>query len=159
VEITYEMTVKFMQDYCKDFGAYAQDPETVQNMHAYYTADVEYVPYTAEALAPMKGREQFLHIMSSHPSVHEIIEPEDIIVDEKRKIAVLLLHAKLLDAKTQELLGEKHYFPLYQLVEDGNNTLKIKKILFWEEVLAPGSVDFGEIFKKNPEMKKGFAIQ
>ena len=148
-----------MKDYCEDFGKYAQNPETVQRMHAYYTADVEYVPYTAEALAHMTGRDEFLHIMSSHPTVHEVIEPEEIIVDEKRKIAVLLLDAKLLDAKTNALLGEKHYFPLYQLTADENENLKIKKILFWEEVLAPGSVDFGEIFKQNPEMKKGFSIQ
>jgi hypothetical protein len=156
VEITYETIVKFMQDYCKDFVAYAQNPETVYYMHQYFAPDVEFIPYTAEALAPVKGRDRFLHIMTLHPSVKESIEPEDIIVDEKRRMVVLLLDAKLLDAKSGKLLGEKYYFPLYQLVVDENNTLKIKRILFWEEVLPKGSVDFGEIFRQDPEMRRGF---
>lgn len=157
MEITYDTIVKFMQDYCKDFVAYAQNPETTHHMDAYFAPDVEFVPYTAEALAPVKGRDKFLQIMTSHPSVKEFIEPEDIIVDEKRNIAVLLLQAKLIDAKTDEVLAGKHYFPLYQLAVDENDTLKIKRILFWEEVLPPGSVDFGDIFRKDPEMRKGFS--
>jgi hypothetical protein len=158
MEITYETIVKFMQGYCKDFVAYAQSPETTHHMHAYFDPDVEFIPYTAEALAPVKGRDKFLYIMTLHPSVKESIEPEDIIVDERRKIAVLLLKAKLLDAKTDKVLGEKHYFPLYQLTVDENNSLKIKKILFWEEVLPEGGVDFGEIFRQDPEMRKGFSV-
>ena len=47
--------------------------------------------------------------------------------------------------------------PVYQLMIDENETLKIQKILFWEEVLPPGGVDFGEIFMRDPEMRKGFS--
>jgi hypothetical protein len=156
--ITYEAIIEFMKNYCRDFVAYAQNAETTHRMNAYLAPDVEFVPFTAEALAPVKGRDTFMHIMTTHPSVKESIEPEDIIVDEKRKIAVLLLMAKLIDTKTDEVLASKHYFPLYQLVVDENNTLKIQKILFWEEVLPKGSVDFGDIFRRDPEMRKGFSL-
>ena len=157
MEITYDTIVKFIQDYCKDFVAYAQDPATTHHMHAYFAPDVEFIPFTAAALAQVKGRDTFLHIMTLHPSVKESIEPVDIIVDEKRKIAAVRLKAKLIDVKTNEVLGEKYYFPVYQLMVDENETLKIQKILFWEEVLPPGGVDFGEIFMRDPEMRKGFS--
>ena len=157
MEITYSTIVEFIQNYCKDFIAYAQDTATTHNMYAYFAPDIEFIPFTAAALAPVKGRDTFLHIMTLHPSVKEWIEPVDIIVDERRKIAAVRLKAKLIDVKTNEVLGEKHYFPVYELIIDENETLKIQKILFWEEVLPPGTVDFGEIFMRDPEMRKGFS--
>ena len=157
MESNYNEIKQFMQNYFKDFSAYAQDPRTTHRMDEFFAPDIEFIPYTAEALAPVSGRDNFLNIMTSHPSIKEWIEPEDIVIDEKRKIAVTLLKARLLDAKTEEILGEKHYFPLYELIEDQNNMLKIKRILFWEEVLPSGSPDFGEIFRRDPDMRKGFS--
>ena len=48
-----------------------------------------------------------------------------------------LLNAVLFESKTDKALLRKHYLVRYDLVLDDNNTLKIKKILFFWEVVPP----------------------
>ena len=140
MEFTYDGIVKWMEDYFKAYNSYAQNPETVNKMSEYFTPDVHFIPYVAEFGGPERAvtsRDDFFRMFTGHPAVYEKFEPEDIMVDEKKKIVVALLKVELFDTKTGEVLLRKSYLPRYQLVLDENNTIKIKSILFFWESLPP----------------------
>ncbi len=137
---TYEDMVKWMKDYFDAYNAYAQNPETVNRMSDYFTPDVHFVPYVSDFGGPemaVTNRDDFYRMFTGHPTVYEKFDVDDIIVDERRMVAVALLKVALFDAKTDRVLLRKHYLPRYQLVLDDNNTLKISRIWFFWEAMPP----------------------
>jgi hypothetical protein len=156
MEFVYDDIVQFIRDYFITFTAYAQDPATTDRLHDFYAPDFEIVHYTA-AVNDISGRDNFLRLLSAHPSSHETLTPEDIAVDERRKIAAVLVRAEITDRKTGEVLVVKRYLCEYRLIVDESNTLKIKKIVFFEEVLPPGTLDVGDVYMKDPEMADLFS--
>ncbi|MFH1647244.1 MAG: hypothetical protein ABID71_06145 [Chloroflexota bacterium] len=149
MEFTDDSVLKFMKQYFRDYTDYAQNPGTVQKMHDYFTPDYEFTPFIA-GNATVSGRENFLRLMSSHPSSHESLTPDDIMIDLKRRVAVVLLRAELSDSATGEVLVAKSYHVLYRLVTGESGGIRIKKVLFFEEILPPGTPDMGDVFKKDP---------
>jgi len=148
MDITYDIIVKYMKDYFKTFNKYGQDPETIHRLDEYYAPDLEFNPYVA-GIGHTTGRDEFYQVLLSHPSGHEKLTPEEIVVDEIRKIAVVLIKAEISDSHTGEVLVTKRYFVLYPLVLDENGTIKIKKIqLFWE-VLPPGAMEIDDVFARD----------
>lgn len=148
MEITYDNMVKYMKDYFETFNKYGQDPKTIHRLDDFYAPDVEFTPYVA-GIGHSTGREDFYQILLSHPSGYEKLTPEEIVIDEKRRIAVVLIKAEISDSKTGEVLVTKRYFVLYPLVLDENNTIKIKKIqLFWE-VLPHGALEISDVFARD----------
>jgi len=145
-----------MKDYVKAYNAYAQDPKTTHRMHDYYAPDFEIIHYFMGA-NKISGRDKFLHLMSSHPSSYETLTPEDIVVDERRKVSAMLLKTEVVDKKLGKVVVVERYLVHYQLVLDENSTIKIKKILFFREVLPPGALDTSDVFKKDPEMTALFS--
>ena len=137
---TYDDIVKWMRDYFAAYNAYAQNSDTVNRMSDYFTADVRFVPYISAFGGPEKAitsRDDFFRMFTSHPTVYEKFEVEDIAVDERRMVAVALLKVALFDSRTNEVLLRKHYLPRYQLVLDEKGTLKISTILFFWEATPP----------------------
>ena len=149
MEFTDNGVLKFMKQYFRDYSDYAQNPGTVQRMYDYFTPDFEFTPFIA-GNATISGRENFLRLMSSHPSSYESLTPDDIMIDIKRSVVVVLLRAELADSTTGEVLVAKSYHVLYQLVKDGSGGIRINKVLFFEEILPPGTLDMGDVFKKDP---------
>ena len=148
MECTYDTIVKYMKDYFETFNKYGRDPKTIHRLDDYYAPDLEFTPYVA-GIGHSTGRDEFYKILLSHPSGHEKLTPEEIIVDERRSAAVVLIKAEISDSKTGEVLVSKRYFVLYPLVLDENNTIKIEKIqLFWE-VLPPGAMEIDDVFARD----------
>lgn len=148
MELTYDTIVKYMKDYFETFNTYGQDPKTVHRLDDYYAPDLEFTPYVA-GIGHSTGRDEFFRILLSHPSGYEKLTPEEIVVDERRRIAVVLIKAEISDSRTREVLVTKRYFVLYPLVLDENNTIKIKKIqLFWE-VLPPRALEISDVFVRD----------
>jgi hypothetical protein len=148
MELTYDTIVKYMKDYFETFNTYGQDPKTIHQLDHYYAPDLEFTPYVA-GIGHSTGRDEFFRILLSHPSGYEKLTPEEIVVDERRSIAVVLIKAEISDSRTGEILVTKRYFVLYPLVLDENNTIKIKKIqLFWE-VLPPGALEISDVFARD----------
>jgi len=148
VELTYDNIVKYMKDYFETFNTYGQDPKTIHRMNDYYAPDLEFIPYVA-GIGHTAGRDEFLRILLSHPSGYEKLTPEDIVVDERRKVAVVQIKAEISDSQTGEILVTKRYFVRYPLVLDEDNTIKITKIeLFWE-VLPPGALEISDVFARD----------
>jgi hypothetical protein len=155
MEFTYDNVVKYVKDYFKTFNTYGHDASTIHRLDDYFAPDLEFSPYVA-GVGHISGREEFYHVLLSHPSGLEQLTPEDIVFDEKQKAVVVLIKAVISDSKTGEVLVTKRYFVLYPLVLDEKNTIKIKKIrLFWE-VLPRGAMEIDDVFdrdRKKPAAK------
>jgi len=148
MELTYDNIVTYMKEYFEAFNKYGHDEEAIHRMNDYYAPDLEFFPYIA-GIGHATGRDDFLKILLSHPSSLEQLTPEDITVDERRKVAVVQIKAEISDSKTGEILVTKHYFIRYPLALDENNTIKIKKIeMFWE-VLPPGAMEIDDAFARD----------
>ena len=149
MDFTYDNIMQFMQQYFRDYTDYAQNPGTIFRMYDYFTPDYDFKPYIA-GNARITGRDEFLKLMSSHPSSHESLTPADILIDHKKNTVAVLLNAELRDKATRQVLVKKSYHVLYRLILDENRTIKIKRVLFFEEVLPPGTLDIGDVLKKDP---------
>ena len=147
MEFAYDSVLKWMKEYFQAYNLYAQDPKTVERMSDYFAPDMQFTPYVAALGKGVKSRVDFYRILAGHPSAYEQFTPEDIIIDERRQAVVVLLKAEVFDTKTKKSLFVKRYLPYYQMALDENKTLKIKKIQFFWEELARGSLDVHEAFR------------
>jgi hypothetical protein len=151
---TYDEMMNWMKAYFDAYNAYAQNPETVGRMADYFTPDVHFVPYISDFGGPghpVTNREDFFRMFIGHPTVYERFSVDDIVIDERRMVAVALLDVSLFDSKTNKVLLQKHYLPRYQLVVDDMNTLKISRILFFWEAMPP-EVDAAYAIEKPREL-------
>jgi hypothetical protein len=148
MELTYDNIIKFMKEYFPAYNANAQDPKTTHKMYDYFAPDLEFIPYVA-GLEHTTSRDEFLGIMSSHPGSYETITADDIFIDERKKVVVVLAHTEVVDRKTGKVVVRKSYLPRYQLALDENNTIKIKKLQFFWEVLPPGALEVHEVFRRD----------
>lgn len=148
MNLTYDEILNYMQRYFRDFEAYGQNPDTIRRMDEYFAADFEFIPYVA-TIQPVKGRDIWYQVLLSHPSGFEKLTPEDLVIDERRQVAVALIKAEILDSTTREVLVTKRYFAHYPLVVDENNGIKIKKLQFFWEVLAPGTLEIDDVFDRD----------
>jgi hypothetical protein len=148
MEFTYEGIVKYMKEYFEAFNAYGQNPETIHRMDEYFAPDFEFLPYVA-TIPKVKGLDAWYRVLLSHPSGYEKLTPEDIVIDERRKVVVTMIKAEIMDSKTREVLVTKRYFARYPLVLDENNKIKIKNLQFFWEVLAPGAMEIDDVFDRD----------
>jgi hypothetical protein len=148
---TYDDIVKWMKSYFETYNKYAQLPETVDKMNDYFAPDLVFKAYIAGLGdgSPVTDREVFKRILSAHPNSYETFEPLDIAVDERKMVVAALLDVDVIDRTTEKVVVEKHYLVRYQLKVDENNTLKIKQIDFFWEVLPPGVPDVDDFFGRN----------
>jgi hypothetical protein len=140
---THDEIVQWMRDYFATYNLYAQDAATVHRMDEYFAPDLRFMPYMSVFGGPDAGHhtsEDFYGMLTTHPDDYEQFEVLDIFVDEQRLVAVAFLVARIYRTKDDELLVQKHYLPLYELISDENGKLKIKTIrFFWEA--SPPEVD------------------
>ena len=155
MEITYDKIVDWMKSYFKTYNQYAQVAETVDKMNDYFAPDLVFKAYVAglgDGTA-ITDREVFKHILTAHPDSYETFEPLDIAVDERKMVANALLDVDVVESKTGKVVVEKHYLVRYQLKVDENDTLKIKQIDFFWQVLPPGVPDVDDFFGRNLDKK------
>jgi hypothetical protein len=148
MELTYDSIVKYMNEYFEVFNTYGQNPATIHRMDEYFAPDFEFVPYVA-TIPKVVGRAPWYDVLLSHPSGYEKLTPEDMVIDERRQVVVVLIKAEIMDSKTREVLVTKRYFARYPLVLDENKTIKIKKLEFFWEVLPPGSMEIDDVFDRD----------
>ena len=148
MEFTYDNIVQYMKDYFETFNKYGRDPETIHRLNDYYAPDLEFNAYVA-GIGRSIGCDDFFRIQLSHPSSVEMLTPEEIMVDERRKIAIVQIKAEISDSQTGEILVTKRYFIRYPLALDENNNIKIKAIILFWEVLPPGAYEIDDAFARD----------
>ena len=156
MRFSYDDALEFMEKYYKVVNTQAQEPETMHRIEKYYVPDLEIIPYVA-GQARVFGRDQFVKLMSSHPSTHEKLTPEHIMIDERKKFVTVLLKTEVSDKVTGEILLTRMLVCMYQLTVDDNNKIKITKLIYFEEGVPPGTVQIEDIYGKEPGMAKMFS--
>ncbi len=149
MELNYDTIQKWMKDYFETYNLYAQNPDTVHKMDKFFAPDMEFIPYVASLKGtegPVNSRENFYKILAGHPSSYETFKPEDIVIDDKRGVVVVLLKVQVFDSRTEKVLLRKSYLPWYKLILDENKDIKIQKIQFFWEVMPPGTLEVNELF-------------
>jgi len=143
VKPTYDEIVQWMKDYFAAYNEYAQDAATIHHLDKYFAPDLTFIPYMSVFGGPdaaITSRDDFYGMLTDHPDDYEQFEVLDVFADEQRMVSVAFLIARIFATKTDDLLVEKHYLPLYELELDGDGSLKIKTIrFFWEA--SPPEVD------------------
>ncbi len=156
MEYPYDEILKWMGKYFETYNKYAQNPETAQRMCEFFAEDLEF----SAAVARLKGlnsREEFLRNVSSHPSHHETIKPEDIIIDDRKNTVVVLAKTELRDTKTGEIVIVDEYLVRYQLIIDENETLKIRRMLLFKKILTPDETQRErELIQRDPVTAKNY---
>ena len=150
MEFTYDNILKWMTEYFEVYSTYGQDAETADKMKDYFAPDLRFIPYIAGIGGPEGGffsRDEFIHTAKSHSSWYEKLTPEDITIDVNRKVVAVLFGMEVVDRKTGEVAVKKSAMAHYELVLDENDTIKIKTIRFFWEVLPPGVPEFYDLYK------------
>jgi hypothetical protein len=150
MELTYDNIVSWMNKYFNVYSSFGQNAETADRMNDFFSPDLRFIPYIAAIGGPdggFKSSEEFIRTAKSHPSWYEKLTPEDMTVDERRKVVVVRFGMEVIDRKTGEVAVRKSAIAHYELVLDENSTIKIKTIRFFWEVLPPGVPEFYDLYK------------
>jgi len=149
VELSYDNILNFMKEYFNTYSTYGQKLETAHRMHDFFLPEIRFIPYIAALGGPeggFKSRDEFLTTAVRHTAWYEKLIPQDITIDERRSIAVVLFGMEVVDIEKDEVVVRKSAIAHYQLVLDENSTIKIKTIQFFWEVLPPGVPEFYDLF-------------
>ena len=150
MELTYDNIVSWMNEYFNVYSTYGQNAETADRMNDFFAPDLRFIPYIAAIGGPeggFKSSEEFICTAKSHPSWYEKLIPEDMTVDERKKVVVVRFRMEVVDRKTGKIAVKKSAIAHYELILDENNTIKIKTIRFFWEVLPPGVPEFYDLYK------------
>jgi len=150
MKLTYDDIVKWMTEYFKVYSTYGQDAATADRMKDYFAPDLRFIPYIAGIGGPEGGffsRDEFIHTAKSHSTWYEKLTPINLTVDERKKAVVALFGMEVIDRKTGEVAVKKSAIAHYELVLDEDNTIKIKTIRFFWEVLPPGVPEFYDLYE------------
>ena len=140
MDATYDTIAQWLREYFETYNLHAQYEDTIHAMDKFFAPDLRFVPYAHLFGGPDAGyfsRETFYEMLTGHPDDYERFEVLDIFVDEKRLVATAFLKATIYDSNTDLPLVQKHYLPLYELMVDDNDQLKIKTIRFFWEATPP----------------------
>jgi hypothetical protein len=148
-ELNYDSIQRWMKEYFQTYSAYGQKPETADRMKDFFAPDLRFIPYIAGIGGPdggFKSRDEFIQTAKSHPSWYERLIPDVFTIDERQKTVVVLFRMEVVDTKKNEVAIRKSAIAHYELTLDENNTIKIKKIRFFWEVMPEGFKEFYELF-------------
>ena len=152
MELNYDSIEKWMQKYFDTYSTYGQKPETADRMEEFFAPDLRFIPYIAKIGGPeggFKNRNEFIQTAKTHPSWYERLIPDDLTIDEKKRAVVVRFRMEVVDTKKDEVVIRKNAMAHYELILDENNTIKIKKIRFFWEVMPEGFKEFYDIYGLN----------
>lgn len=149
MELTYDTILAWMKRYFDTYSKYGQKPETAEKMVEFFAPDLRFIPYIAGIGGPEGGfhsAKQFIDTARSHPAWYERLIPDDITIDDRRHTVVVLFRMEVVDAAKNEIAIRKSALAHYQLALDEKKNIKIKKILFFWEVMPEGFKEFYDRF-------------
>jgi hypothetical protein len=153
MEFTHDNVRKWFDNYFAEFNVCNGDPEKVPNMEKYFSEDLQFISYMLNVKRP-DDREGLLNTMV-HPGLLEELTPEDMIIDEKNKAVAVILRVQFKEESNGTVFPAKHNCAVYNLIEDGNNELKIRRISYFTEHRSPDEPDMKNLMRKYREQALG----
>lgn len=150
MEFTYDTIEKWMKDYFQTYSTRGQSPESADCMNEFFAPDLRFIPYMAKMGGPEGGfhsSAEFISKAKSHPSWYEKLAPQEMTIDERNKGVAVRFGMEVMNRKTGEVAVKKTAIAQYQLALDENDTIKIKTIRFFWEVLPPDVPEFYDLFQ------------
>ena len=127
MDVTYENILGWFDTYFEDANKNQGPLETVPNLKKYFTADFEFMMYTAPPFfTPPLSREELL-MLFVHPGLHEALRPQYYVVDVKQMIVVVQFEIQFTDEPSGKTWPTKQASAHYHLKLDEAGDLKIKK--------------------------------
>ncbi len=149
MELSYDNMLKFMEEYFTVYSKYGQKTDSAQRMHEFFTPDLRFIPYI-EALGGPEGgfhsRDEFLRTAVAHTAWYEILTPQDITIDDRRKTVAVVFGMEVVDNEKDKVVVKRTGIAHYQLALDDNNTIKIKTIRFFWQTLPPDTPEFYDLY-------------
>ena len=107
MELNYENMKAFMERYFKDYSSHVNSIESIEKLDELYTSDFVSNVYMhvegKEYPFVRKGREEFKKsLIVGHVTIKEKLYANNIIIDEKKKIAGVLLTSEKVIRSTGE---------------------------------------------------------
>ena len=136
MELTYDNVIKWFDDYFNAFNENEGNHETAQNMRQYFTPDLEFYSYNMPDEEKPTGREHLIRAIE-HPGFHEVFRPQYYVYDERQKILVAQLELQFTETSTGTVFPAKMASAHYHFVQDENQDIKLKKILYFVEATSP----------------------
>lgn len=149
MKFTHDNVQKWFEGYFAEFNRCNGDPKKVPNMEKYFAPDLQFISYILDVKRP-DDREGLLKTMV-HPGLLEELTPEEIIIDEKRKAAAVILKVQFKDERTGTLFPAKHNCAIYQLAEDKSGGPKIRRISYFTEHRSPDEPDLKNLMRQYRE--------
>jgi hypothetical protein len=149
MEMTYDNIQSWMKKYFDTYSEYGQKSETADRMKEFFAPDLRFIPYIAGIGGPEGGfhsADEFINTAKSHPAWYERLIPDDITIDERRKVVVVLFRMEVMDTKKNKVAIKKSALAHYELMLDKDKNIKIKTIRFFWEVMPEGFKEFYDLF-------------
>jgi hypothetical protein len=144
MEFTYESALEWFKAYYEDVDRSQENLQTVPNLGKYFTADLEFIMYTAPLWSSTTGRSRDMLLMSFvHPGLHETLIPQYYIVDVKQMIVAVQFEIRFSDKPSGQTWPPIQASAHYHLVLDEKKELRIRKIHYWT---GPIPRDIGELW-------------
>ena len=153
MEFTHDNVRKWFDNYFAEFNICNGDPKKVPNMEKYFSQDLQFISYMLNVKRP-DDRKGLLNTME-HPGLLEELTPEDMIIDEKNKAVAVILRVQFKEESTGTVFPAKHNCAVYNLIEDGNGELKIRRISYFTEHRSADEPDMKTLMKKYREEALG----
>jgi hypothetical protein len=157
MELTYDNILEFMEEYFPVFSNLGQDPATVHRMEEFFAPDLVFTGWMGfpEGQLVYPDRQAFLDFDVSHPWAFERLTPLDMTIDERRGTVFAMIRFEFVDRETGKVLVEELGNALYHLALDQDGAIKIKKLLFFPQRLAPGVRPGSDVFNTVPPEFQG----
>ena len=136
MELTYDNVIKWFDDYFDAFNVNEGDPDRAQRMREYFVPDLEFYSYNVAEEEKPFGVERLIGAIE-HPGFHEVFRPQYYVYDERQKILVAQLELQFTETSTGTVFPPKMASAHYHLVQDADQNLKIKKVLYFVEATSP----------------------
>ena len=139
MELTYESMKTFMENYCRDYSQWCNDPSSISKLDQYWAPDfvstaymhLDGIPYPF-VLASRRDFRNF--ILKGHVEIWETLVPVEMIIDERCKKAVMLIRIEKKEKSTGKFFVSDA-MALYELILDEQKEIKLKSLkIFTDDV-------------------------
>ena len=136
MEMTYENTKRWFENYFDDICKYQGDLHTVPKLKKFFASDLELTMYSVPSPQPREPMTRDALLMSFvHPGLQEDIIPRCTVIDLKQQVVAVQFEICFSDRVSGKKWDSIQASAHYHLMLDENKNARIKRIHYWTESL------------------------
>jgi hypothetical protein len=139
MDLTYEVTSKWFDEYFEQVRINQGALETVPNLKKFFTSDFVLTLHTGPSQSSIKMSRDELLMSFVHPGLREDILPKYYVIDLRQMVVAVQFEIRFCDAPSGTNWAPIQASAHYHLLLDENGDLRIRRIEYWTEAL-PGDI-------------------